>query len=113
AVTQDWGAVALTGGGGAIDAVMAGDIRTAVAKLKAEWVSLPGLGMARATAVFERYGGRPGGVLPTSQQEPQPAQAQPSKGGSMPVFALLGLIAQYIPQIVSLIKPDSKSAARD
>ncbi len=63
--SQDALAVALIDRRGALDDIMAGRIRTAIADLRAEWTSLPGAvensgryTMERALAVYQKYGGR-------------------------------------------------------
>lgn len=61
---QDFGAVALIAGRGALDDVLSGDVVTAVRKLREEWTSLPGaaensgrFSMEQAIAVFYQYRG--------------------------------------------------------
>lgn len=63
--SQDKLAIALIDRRGALDDIMAGRIRTAIADLRAEWTSLPGAAenngrytMERALAVYAKYGGR-------------------------------------------------------
>jgi muramidase (phage lysozyme) len=120
-VSQDCGAVADIINHNALKAVMAGDLATATAKLAKEWISLPALlASGRAERVFTQYGGTVQGLEAPSQPAPEavataPAQASPDTHpqGSMPLLALLPLIAQFIPQIASLLKPNSKSAEKD
>lgn len=45
--------------------------------------------------------------------QPSPAAPAPPTGPSMPFLALLPLIAQFVPQIMTLIKPNSQSTAKD
>lgn len=74
--SQDALAIALIDRRGALDDVMAGRIRTAIADLRAEWTSLPGAvensgryTMDRALAVYAKYGGR----LAVTEPDTQPA----------------------------------------
>lgn len=74
--SQDALAIALIDRRGALDDVMAGRIRTAIADLRAEWTSLPGAvensgryTMGRALAVYAKYGGR----LAVAEPDTQPA----------------------------------------
>lgn len=74
--SQDKLAVALIDRHGALDDIMAGRIRTAIADLRQEWTSLPGAvessgryTMERALAVYAKYGGR----LAVAEPDTQPA----------------------------------------
>ena len=91
-------------------AIRAGDLATAMSQLKSIWISLASMPPSKAQAVFQQYGGALVGQEPAPQPAPEPA---PSQGTSMPILALLPLIAQFIPQIMTLIKPESKSTAKD
>lgn len=74
--SQDALAIALIDRRGALDDVLAGRIRTAIADLRQEWTSLPGAvessgryTMERALAVYAKYGGR----LAVAEPDVQPA----------------------------------------
>ena len=115
---QDAGAVKLIEGRGALPEVEAGDLEAAIEKLKEEWVSLPIiLANGRAAAVFAQYGGgartADAPQTPPIQQAEIPTAAPTPQGVPMPFLALLPLIAQFIPQIMTLIKPNSVSTAKD
>ena len=100
---------------GATDAIQAGDLAKACSLLHNTWTSLPGGSeqnqqLASAEAVFTRYGGS----LAGSVSVPQPsAPTAPVGATTMPILALLPLIAQFIPQIMTLIKPTSQTTAKD
>lgn len=120
------GAAALILERGAWPFIEHGDLASAIQRLASTWVSLPGLGVSKAERIFVKYGGvlpvvdygaqapeQPQNVpAPRSIPEPQPAPAAPT-GQPMPFLALLPLIAQFIPQIMTLIKPNSVSTAKD
>lgn len=100
---QDFGSVVGMNDRGALQSVLDGDLVAAIELLKEEWISLKGLGQ-RAFNVFQQYGG-------SLNAASSPPAAQPEK--SMGPLALLSLIAQFVPQIATLIKPNSQSTARD
>ncbi len=81
--SQDAGAVLLINDRGALDAVMAGRIETAIGKLRPTWTSLPGASensgrytMARALDVYRQHGGR----LAADQSDTQPAAPIEERG---------------------------------
>lgn len=90
-VSQDLGAVYLIDGRGALAAVQAGDLVLACSKLAQEWVSLPGLGLARAQRVFTEYGGTFDAAPATPPQQPE----EP-----MPL-----LLTSLLPMVLNLFAP--------
>lgn len=128
--SQDAIAVAIIDAEAALDDVMAGRIEAAIAKLRGRWTSLPGaaenhrLTLARALAVYERFGGALK-TAPPAASDTQPAapiedRSTPYKERVMPlpILALVSafgpLIAQMIPQVAKLFaKPESAVATRN
>lgn len=121
---QDEGAVALIAEHGALDSVKAGYVAEACSLLKTTWVSLPPHSVANAENVFMQWGGTlPAAVtigplvqaLPdTPPATPVPPSQPTTTGAPMgAVLALLPLLAQFIPQIATMIKPASQSTAKD
>lgn len=97
---QDVGAVALIAGRGALEAVLAGNLGAAMAALRDEWVSLPALGLTRATRVFERFGGTLGAAVPT--QPAAPIEERPTEGGEVTMGVAIPLLLQLVPQVLQL-----------
>lgn len=124
--SQDALAIALIDRRGALDDVMAGRIRTAIADLRAEWTSLPGAEensgrytMDRALAVYAKYGGR----LAVAEPDTQPAAPiedrstpyVPPDGGRIfnpeqEAPNMAPLLALAIPLVTSLIEAFSPLA---
>lgn len=107
---QDAGAAALVLDRGAGPAIEAGDLAEAIRILAPTWVSLPSLGLARAQAVFQRYGGtlmsatQPAAPIEEREIQPAPIPAQPApvpaptqpQGAPMGSGLLLGLAQSLI-----------------
>lgn len=116
---QDFGILALTAGRGALQDVLNGDIVTAIRKCREEWTSLPGAAenkkytMEMALHVFKEWGGGTLREQPAAPVEDKSTTYQPTGGNMGTALMLLPLLAQWVPQIMSLIKPDSKSTAKD
>lgn len=118
--SQDAGAVLLINDRGALDAVMAGRIETAIGKLRPTWTSLPGASensgrytMARALDVYRQHGGR----LAADQSDTQPAAPiedrsvpyQPTEEVAMaPVLMFLPAILEMIPALMGLFSKGEK-----
>jgi muramidase (phage lysozyme) len=116
---QDFGAVVGTSDRGALQDVIDGDVATACRKCRLEWSSLPGgsenTGYTdkQALQVFEEYGGV-AATQPVAPIVDESVELQSTEEKPMGIaLTLLPLLAQYIPQIMSLVKPDSKSTAKD
>jgi muramidase (phage lysozyme) len=108
----------------ATDAILAGDLERACEKLATEWVSLPGLGLARVQRVFQAYGGTLSPNAPeTPGPTPQPTVATPGRAATSPEKPMLAalpllqlfapILSSMIPQIASLLKPQSEVAQRN
>ena len=110
---QDEGATALILEHYAQSAIDSGQIAQACQILGKTWVSLPALGTARAERAFVKFGGTLPVLEPGTVTQPTAAPAVPWGTSTMPFLALLPLIAQFIPQIMTLIKPNSVSTAKD
>lgn len=108
--SQDVAAVHLIAGREALADVMAGNLVAACAKLKDEWVSLPGLGLDRVQRVFLAHGGTYGAAAP--EVVPQAAPA-PSPEVPMPILALLPIIAQLLPGLISAFGKNSDRAMQN
>jgi hypothetical protein len=65
-----------------------------------------------AESIFAEYGGTVSSGEPVAEK-PTPTAAPTPQGAPVPFLALLPLIAQFIPQIMTLIKPGSASTAKD
>jgi muramidase (phage lysozyme) len=93
--SQDFASVADIAGRGALPDVLAGNLVAALSKLRDEWTSLKGLGLANATDIYQAYGGAlapDSATIPPSDASPSP---QPPAEPAMPVF-LLPLIQTLI-----------------
>jgi muramidase (phage lysozyme) len=123
---QDACALWLIQGRGALGDVEEGRLASAIAKCNKEWASLPGSPYGQPTrsyAYCEQHYLAAGGVL-HPQGDVQPAAPiedhsttlppqQPTRQPMGAALALLPLVAQFIPQIMTLIKPGSASTAKD
>ena len=94
--------------GGAMAAIDAGDLGAAMADCEDTWIALRTMSRERAAAVFAKYSKDE--AQPASQPEAQP---QPRKTPMGAALALLPLLAQFVPQIMTMIKPGSVSTAKD
>ncbi len=97
--SQDFAACADLCEHGAVPAIEAGDLPTAIRLLRQEWVSLPNL-LPRAAAIFTQYGGIVGATaapvpIPAIPSSPAPSEAP------MGVLALPFLQA-ILPQVIGL-----------
>ena len=135
---QDACAIWLIDRRGALQDVQAGRLRDAIAKCGKEWASLPGSPYGqpvRSYAYCEQKYLEAGGQLfvasgggtqsaPVTVDIPytQPAAPiedhstilpQPTRQPMGAALTLLPLLAQFIPQIMTLIKPGSQSTAKD
>lgn len=105
---------------GALPAVLEGRLDDAIALCRKEWTSLPGAAesrsswtLAKAAEVYATWGGQ-FATQPAAPIEERVVPTKPKGDASMgAAIALLPLIAEFIPQIVNLLKPNSKTAARD
>lgn len=113
--TQDFAAVALILGRGALDDVLAGRFEQAVRKCNKEWASLPWSPYGQPTrtieqarAVYEAYGGK--------YSEGTVDTAQPTKEAKMVPLPIIGLaiqaIAAFMPKVRELF-PGSEVAERN
>jgi len=113
--TQDFAAVALILGRGALDDVLAGRFEQAVRKCNKEWASLPWSPYGQPTrtieqarAVYEAYGGK--------YSEGTVDTAQPTKESKMVPLPIIGLaiqaIAAFMPKVRELF-PGSEVAERN
>ena len=103
--SQDAGAVARLIYRGALDDVIAGRFADAVAKCRREWTSLPGAAespagwtMAKAQAVFTRYGGRLAGERPQTVEE----------GDDMGGLAAAGRVGQLLQTVIAAFAPAAR-----
>lgn len=107
--SQDAGAVYLIEGRGALSAVMAGKVGLACDLLAKEWVSLPGLGDARAASVFATYGGTPQnepGTPISTPPLPSPVPQPEKPMGALALLQIFGpILSGLIPQIKPLLAP--------
>jgi len=113
--SQDLGYVGCLVKRHALDDVIEGRFWEALRKCHAEWPSLPGGIEQNQTAercrdTYLQYGG----TISDETQPPAPIEDR-STTQEKPVgaLALLPMIAQFIPQIMSLIKPNSASTVKD
>lgn len=107
-VSQDLGAVYLIEGRGAMPAVMAGDLVLACSKLAQEWVSLPGLGLARVQRVFTEYGGsfgNGGESAPDPRSHETVAPATPQQPESP-----MGILATLLPMVLNVLSPNASAS---
>ena len=111
--TQDFAAVALILGRGALDDVIAGRFEQAIRKCAKEWASLPGSpygqptrSMEQARKTYETYGGKyaeQGSVEPTKESKMVP----------LPIIGLaIQAIAAFMPKVRELF-PGSEVADRN
>lgn len=113
--SQDAAAVYLIEGRGALEAVIAGNLVLAIAKLAQEWVSLPGLGLARAQRVFLDYGGayaaaqegQGAAIPPAEPSTPIPTEKKPM----LPL--LLPSVISLIPQLIGILGKGGERAAQN
>lgn len=111
---------------GALEDVIAGRFEQAVLKLRKEWTSLPGASesssnwtMEKALAVFKKYGGGVSTSVTVGQEPAAPAPSpEPTRSRSnmdpITIFSIFGpLLAKLIPQIASIVKPESEVAKRN
>lgn len=134
---QEAGLVVLlsrTGQGAALRMVVEGKLDEAIALCRGRWTSLPGAAenkrvtFAVARAVYEKYGGTYGPAVPTPPKPAAPIEDKsttyaPPAGGTtrkdatMGALALLQLfgpvLSGLIPQIASILKPESEVAKRN
>lgn len=111
--SQDLAAVFLIRRRGALADAMAGRLDAAIAKCAREWASLPGSPYGQPTRTLEQAHAtyaQAGGALAAAE----PSQQEPS---AMPipsvVAALLPVLTSAVPDLVKLIRPDSKSAEQN
>ena len=104
--SQDAGAVARLIYRGALDDVIAGRFSDAVTKCRKEWTSLPGAAessagwtMAKAQAVFTRYGGTLAGERPQTVEE----------GDDMGGLAAAGLVGQLLQTVIAAFAPAARA----
>jgi muramidase (phage lysozyme) len=113
--TQDFAAVALILGRGALDDVLAGRFEQAIRKCNKEWASLPWSPYGQPTrtieqarAVYEAYGGK--------YSEGTVDTAQPTKESKMVPLPIIGLalqaIAAFMPKVRELF-PGSEVSERN
>lgn len=106
---------------GALDDIIAGRIELAIIKCRLEWTSLPGASesksswtMAKAVAVFEKYGGV--AVYPDRSDAPAPIEERTifgatSQGESMdPISLGLGLVASLVQAFTPLARQKIEGA---
>lgn len=113
--TQDFAAVALIKGRGALDDVLAGRFDEAVRKCNREWASLPGspygqptITLARARKTYEEYGGSYSEVTPVVTTQPKETKMVP-----LPIIGLaLQAIAAFMPKVRELF-PGSEVSERN
>lgn len=117
---QDLGYVGCLVKRNALEDVIAGRFDEAVAKCELEWTSLPGAAennpswnIEKARALYLKYGGTFATQPAAPIEDHSIPAAQPEGKPTMGALALLPLLAQFVPQIMSLIKPNSASTARD
>lgn len=120
--SQDLGAVGRVVYRGALDDVIAGRFEQAVAKCRQEWTSLPGASesrgdwtMEKAKAVFLKYAG---GIADGERapRDDMPTQLKPEikQMGALAALQLFGpILSGLIPQIASILKPESEVAKRN
>lgn len=114
--TQDFAAVALILGRGALDDVLAGRFEQAVRKCNKEWASLPWSpygqptrNIEQARKVYEAYGG----TYSESIQPEQPTVAKETKMVPLPIIGLaIQAIAAFMPKVRELF-PGSEVAERN
>ena len=110
---QDVAAAHLIIGRGALAAVVAGDIYTAMRLLAVEWTSLPSLGLARPQETFKHYGGKlqKGSDDPFSSSQPAAGKTvpQPDLFPQQPEPAMPLLLA-LLPSILGLFAPRAQAA---
>lgn len=116
---QDFGAVVLTAECGALQDVIDGNVLEAARKCRDVWVSLPGgsenrgYTQAEVLRVFREWGGVTGEQVAAPVED---KSTQYTSTGEEPMgmaLKLLPLLASFIPQIMPLVKPESKSTAKD
>jgi len=113
--TQDFAAVALIKGRGALNDVLAGRFDEAVRKCSREWASLPGspygqptITLARARKTYEEYGGSYSEVTPVVTTQPKETKMVP-----LPIIGLaLQAIAAFMPKVRELF-PGSEVSERN
>lgn len=113
--TQDFAAVALIKGRGALNDVLAGRFDEAVRKCSREWASLPGspygqptITLARARKTYEEYGGTYSEVTPVVTTQPKETKMVP-----LPIIGLaLQAIAAFMPKVRELF-PGSEVSERN
>lgn len=106
---QDFGAVALIAGRGALDEALRGDVEGFVQKCRQEWTSLPGatensgrFTMEKAKAVFQMYHGT-STEQPAAPIEDRSTYAQEEYMAPLALLSIFGpIIAQLIPQVTKL-----------
>ena len=122
---QDLGAVDLLRYRGALDDVIAGRFDAACVKCRAEWTSLPGASesnqtLAKARAVYEKWGGRFAPVATPAAAIVNPIDNQAPPQPEKPMLPILALIAQFgpiiaslIPQVAAIVQPKGEVAQRN
>lgn len=113
--TQDFAAVALIKGRGALDDVLAGRFDEAIRKCNREWASLPGspygqptITLARARKVYEDYGGTYSESTTVTTELPKETKMVP-----LPIIGLaIQAIAAFMPKVRELF-PGSEVAERN
>lgn len=138
--SQDLAAVFLIRRRGALADAMAGRLDKAIAGCAKEWASLPGSPYGQPTrtreqahATYAAAGGRltstdsPPGLVQTdeiddvrtehAQVAPTSPPTEPPKEPPMPIPAIVGallpVLTSAVPELVKLIKPDSKAAEKN
>lgn len=111
---QDLGAVALIAEHGALDDVIAGRLDAAIRKLTKVWVSLDNpKHQQEAPAIFASYGGKEAGSsVPVAPDSPT-TQVTPHITEAKPMGALLPLVLQMIPSLISVFgSPNDSEVAK-
>ena len=132
--SQDLAAVFLIDRRGALEAVVRGDLETAIAKCAKEWASLPGSPygqpvktMAQCRQVYEANGGQYAaaepplvqlGPEPTPATAPRPDQEPYTQESSMPIpsvfiGAAIDAIFTAAPKLLDIFKGSSDNAKRN